>query len=134
MKKRDHQNLRPLKRGRLRLLAGKAYYSLSRHLLWHSGKHRFSKSRRREPHPFVHFSHSTPLFRELQGVDLQYQNNKIVNLKLAVGKLDGIVIKPGETFSYWKLIGKPTAKKAYVAGMVLQDSALRERSHLRISV
>ncbi|GIN88573.1 hypothetical protein J6TS2_49590 [Heyndrickxia sporothermodurans] len=27
--------------------------------------------------------------------------------------------KPGETFSYWKLIGKPSKRKGYVEGMVL---------------
>jgi len=50
---------------------------------------------------------------------MQYQYNKIVNLKLAVKNLDGIIIKPGQTFSYWRLIGKPAAKKGYVPGMVL---------------
>lgn len=33
---------------------------------------------------------------------LQY--NKIINLKLAVQKLNGTVIHPGQTFSYWKYI------------------------------
>lgn len=50
---------------------------------------------------------------------MKYQYNKIINLKLAVNKLDGIIIKPGETFSYWKLIGRPSAKKGYVTGMIL---------------
>lgn len=48
-----------------------------------------------------------------------YQYNKITNLKLAAECLDGIVIGPGEVFSYWKLIGKPTARKGYLEGMVL---------------
>ncbi len=114
-----NHSLRPLKRSKLRLLAGKAYYSLSRYLLWHSGKHHYAQKRCSHPLPYLHFSHSTPLLRELKDVDMQYQYNKIVNLKLAVKNLDGIVIKPGEMFSYWKLIGKPTAKKGYVPGMVL---------------
>ena len=50
---------------------------------------------------------------------MQYQYNKIINLKIAIEKIDGIIIKPGETFSYWKLIGKPSARKGYVPGMVL---------------
>lgn len=29
------------------------------------------------------------------------------------------MIDPGETFSYWKLIGSPTKRKGYVEGMVL---------------
>lgn len=50
---------------------------------------------------------------------MELQRNKIVNLKLAVDKLDGVVLYPGETFSYWRLIGKPTRKKGYLEGMVL---------------
>ena len=49
------------------------------------------------------------------------QENKIENLKIAIKQLDGIVIKPGQTFSYWRLIGKPTAKKGYLEGMVLNN-------------
>lgn len=47
------------------------------------------------------------------------QHNKVTNLKLAIRQLNGIVIHPGETFSYWKLIGLPTRKKGYVEGMLL---------------
>ncbi|MBM7691472.1 vancomycin resistance protein VanW [Peribacillus deserti] len=43
----------------------------------------------------------------------------MINLKIAAQKLNGIIIKPGETFSYWKLIGKPSKRKGYVHGMVL---------------
>ena len=42
---------------------------------------------------------------------MQYQHNKITNLKLAVARLDGILVQPGETLSYWKLIGRPTYRK-----------------------
>ncbi|HML37255.1 MAG TPA: VanW family protein [Bacillota bacterium] len=115
----EANSLRPLKRGRLRLAAGKAFYSLTRYLFWHSGTCRFAKTRRQNLLPYLQFSHHTPLLRELKDVDMQYQYNKIINLKLAVKNLDGIVVRPGETFSYWKLIGKPTAKKGYVPGMVL---------------
>lgn len=47
------------------------------------------------------------------------QENKVVNLRLAAAKLDGLLICPGETFSYWRTIGKPTRKKGYRDGMVL---------------
>ncbi|WP_207652643.1 VanW family protein [Anaerovirgula multivorans] len=32
-------------------------------------------------------------------------HNKVINLSIAIDKLDGIIIHPGETFSYWRLIG-----------------------------
>jgi hypothetical protein len=50
---------------------------------------------------------------------MEWQKNKVINLKLAVAKLDGLILHPGETFSYWKLIGKPTYRKGYREGMVL---------------
>ena len=34
-------------------------------------------------------------------------------------RLDGIILRPGETFSYWRLIGKPSRRKGYKEGMVL---------------
>ena len=43
----------------------------------------------------------------------------MVNLRLAAARLDGLVIRPGETFSYWRLIGKPSLRKGYREGMVL---------------
>jgi vancomycin resistance protein VanW len=48
---------------------------------------------------------------------LQY--NKIENLKIAISKLNDTVIQPGETFSYWRLIGKPSKRKGYRKGMIL---------------
>lgn len=67
------------------------------------------------------FSHQTILLRKLKDVDMWMQRNKIVNLKIAAEKLDGVIIRPGEVFSYWKLIGKTTKRKGYVDGMVLHN-------------
>ncbi len=100
-------------------MLGKTYYSLLRYGLWYLGKLKFSINKSHKQLEYIYFSHKTPLLRELKDVDMQYQYNKITNLKLAVEKIDSIVIKPGETFSYWKTIGKPTAQKGYVPGMVL---------------
>ncbi len=45
------------------------------------------------------------------------QHNKVTNLRIALKKIDGILIKPGETFSYWKFIGKPSWLKGYKKGI-----------------
>jgi vancomycin resistance protein VanW len=47
------------------------------------------------------------------------QENKVHNLKLAVKKLDGLIIRPGERFSYWKTIGKTGKRQGYKKGMIL---------------
>ena len=110
----------PIKRGPLRRRLGLAWYSGMRYLLWISGKYRFARNRVRDENlPYVHASHATPLLRKLKDVEMQYQYNKITNLRLAVEKLDGLVLRPGETMSYWKLIGKPTYQKGYLDGLVL---------------
>jgi vancomycin resistance protein VanW len=79
----------------------------------------YATNKTNEHLPYMVKSHKTPLLRILKDVDMWYQYNKIINLKLAIKKLNGIILQPGETFSYWKLIGKPSKRKGYVDGMVL---------------
>lgn len=111
--------LKPRSRSALRLLLGRIYYTIKRYLAWWSGKTRFARSRQSALLPQVVIQHHTPLIRKLKDVDMWLQHNKINNLRIAVNKINGIVIKPGETFSYWRLIGKPTRRKGYLEGMVL---------------
>ncbi|MCL2487076.1 MAG: VanW family protein [Oscillospiraceae bacterium] len=110
----------PKKRSPLRLWAGKQYYTLKRYRLWLFGGLRFA---RQSPQPLAYtvFTHATPLLRKLKDVEMILQYNKIVNLKIAVKKLDGITLAPGETFSYWKAIGRPAKRKGYLKGMVLRN-------------
>lgn len=119
------QNLKPVHRTKLRQWLGKKYFTLTRLLLWHFGSIQFADERLEKRLPYLHFSHKTPLYRELKDVEMQYQYNKVKNLELAVSCLDGIVINPGETFSYWKLIGRPSAKRGFVPGMVLYCGMFR---------
>jgi len=112
-------NIKPMHRSKLRLMAGKTYYTLSRYMLWHSGRFKFAKKCLPTELAVTHYSHQTLLLRELQNVDMEYQYNKIINLELAVKNIDGLIIRPGETFSYWRRIGRPSAGKGYVPGMVL---------------
>jgi vancomycin resistance protein VanW len=76
--------------------------------------------------PSEHFSHETPLLRKLKDVEMYLQYNKIINLRIAVPKLNKITIYPGEVFSYWKLIGKPTRRKGYQHGMILRNGTVTE--------
>ncbi len=109
----------PIRRTALRLRCGKAYYTLRRYLLWAFGGIRFARRCGSGKLPYVCFSHATPLLRRLKGADMRLQRNKAVNLKLAVARLDGLLLRPGETFSYWRRIGKPSRRKGYLDGMVL---------------
>jgi len=63
--------------------------------------------------------HQSVLLKKLGDNNEQLQINKVTNLKLASSKINGIIIKPGETFSFCKLVGLPTKKKGYLLGMEL---------------
>ncbi|KPB03952.1 VanW family protein [Bacillus sp. CHD6a] len=115
----NHANLRPKKRSKLRIWLGTQFYIAKRWLEWKTGKKIYTEEMTDEILPYQVFIHKTPTLRKLKNVDMWYQYNKVINLKIAVQKLNGCVIRPGETFSYWKLIGKPTKSKGYVEGMVL---------------
>ncbi|WP_409973981.1 VanW family protein [Bacillus sp. Bva_UNVM-123] len=80
---------------------------------------RFSKNISRDSYSFTCKKHQSLLRRKLGNSDPQLQENKITNLKLAASKLDGILINPGETFSFWELVGKTSRKKGYIEGMLL---------------
>lgn len=64
------------------------------------------------------------LLRKLHGVDMQLQKNKVKNLEIAGKKIDGIIIMPGEVFSFWNLVGKTSKRKGYLEGLVVSDSSL----------
>lgn len=112
---------KPIKRSALRSKSGLIYYSFLRRLLWLTMNRQFAKTRLSSSLPFVYFTHKTPLFRKLKDVDMWMQHNKVTNLKLASARVNGIVLRPGEVFSYWKLIGKPSRRKGYLDGMVLKS-------------
>ncbi len=68
-------------------------------------------------HPIL--KHKSLIFRPLAGTDPQLQYNKAVNLGISIKEIDGVVIRPGETFSLWKLVGRPTARKGYLEGLTI---------------
>ena len=109
----------PIHRSWLRLRLGRAYYASKRYLLWLHPSFRWAKTREKVRLPQIQICHQTPLRRQLRGEEMQWQENKVVNLRLAVDRLDGLILYPGETFSYWRLIGKPSKRKGYREGMVL---------------
>lgn len=72
--------------------------------------------------PQIVKSHFSILLRKLEGVDIQLQINKIQNIKIAVSKINGLLINPGQTFSFWELVGKPSKKKGYIKGLVIKKN------------
>lgn len=119
------QKVKPIKRSKARIILGKLLYTYARYFDWYFGNKKYCSTNDKEPMPYSVFKHRTPLLRKLKDVDMWMQYNKITNLRIAAACLDGIIISPGETLSYWKLIGRPDAQKGYAEGMVLFNGGFR---------
>lgn len=91
-----------------------------RHLKNFCGGEKFAVQKEEEPLRYLVKFHQSPILRRLAGVDMDLQLNKKVNLGIAGGKLSGVLIHPGEMFSFWKLVGNPTAKDGYLEGLTIQ--------------
>ncbi len=118
-------SVKPIERSDLRMWAGKLFYGTKRKFLWLKLHRSFSKTFTEEDLYYQYYSHKTPLIRDLKDADIYLQINKITNLKIATKKINGIIIRPGEIFSYWKLIGNPSKRKGYKDGMVLVNGTVR---------
>ena len=117
--------MKPIKRSKLRIWAGTHVFRARRYWNWWFGGTSFAVTQRKEPLNQMIIEHRTPLFRQLKDVEMILQHNKVQNLRLALKRLNSIVIQPGETLSYWRTIGKPTKRKGYVEGMVLFYGSFR---------
>lgn len=84
----------------------------------------FAKTKQSELLPIIVYKHESLIRRKLGNSDVRLQNNKAINLSIAVPKVNGILIKPGETFSFWKLVGNTTAKKGYKEGLTISNSKI----------
>ena len=113
---------RPRQRSSARLFWGGIFYTFRRYLQWHLNRSiKYAHKRLQAPLAYKIVKHQTPLYRQLRDVDIWLQENKVVNLKLATAKIHGLILKPGETFSLWRLVGKPTKRRGYKDGMVLSN-------------
>ena len=107
-------------RDALRPTLGPAYRRARRELQWRLARADFRV--RRAPDaacPFLVVQHATPLVRRLAGMDPVLQHNKVVNLRLAAERLDGLVLLPGQRLSFWREVGPPNRRRGFVEGAVL---------------
>lgn len=54
-----------------------------------------------------------------------YSDNKRHNLALAAQNINHILIKPGEVFSFWHLVGQPNRRRGYLPGRTLVNQTLQ---------
>ena len=95
---------------------------ITRHIRDFFSKEKFAKEKSLEKLPVTVCEHKSIIRRVLGNTDMTLQENKAVNLSIAAPKVNGILIKPGETFSFWKTVGKSTAAKGYREGLIIASA------------
>jgi len=96
-------------------------HQVRRHLRWLTSGTTWVTARAEEDLPIRAIKHASLLMRELSEAEMVLQRNKVVNLRLAAGRVDRILIRPGETFSFNRVVGSCTRRKGYVEGMRLSN-------------
>lgn len=66
----------------------------------------------------------TKLRSDHRAAELFYQEGKVQNLRTAVESLDCSLVMAGQVFSFWKQIGRASARRGYVAGRMLQQGCM----------
>lgn len=66
----------------------------------------------------------SPLYtvRDPRERDLEF--GKVQNLRISAAAVDGILLQPGDMFSFWHTIGRPTRAKGYVVGRELRQGCM----------
>ena len=82
---------------------------------------KFAKTFSADPLPYLVYRHNSLIRRRLGNVDMRLQENKAVNLSLTVPKINGVLIRPGQIFSFWELVGKLTKQKGYKEGLTIAN-------------
>lgn len=68
--------------------------------------------------PYRLFETTCLMYNHETGFDMKYQENKVFNLKLAAKTINNLIICPGETFSFWKLVRYADKDTPYKDGLV----------------
>jgi vancomycin resistance protein VanW len=74
---------------------------------------------RRSTLPVRLMRHDSPLLRDLAGAAMELQHGKVVNLRLATARVDGLVLRPGQTLSFNRVVGSCSRRRGYVDGLRL---------------
>ena len=94
----------------------------ARRHIQNAGRRNIARTRTDENLPVCVYKSASLIRRTLGGADPELQEGKAVNLALAAPRLDGMLIRPGEEFSFWIPVGAPTARRGFKTGLILHGS------------
>ncbi|QQS33917.1 MAG: VanW family protein [Acidobacteriota bacterium] len=117
---------KPERRSRLRNILGREYYTAKRRLSWLANSRKFAKPAANIRLEHSIFKHRSTILRPLRDVEMYLQHNKRTNLRLAIERIEGAVIRPGDTLSVWRLVGRPTASRGFLEGLVLHNGRIEK--------
>jgi vancomycin resistance protein VanW len=98
---------------------------VGRYCDWYLDGRKYSKSKDSKALPYRIKKHQSVLLKKLGESDMRLQINKVTNLRIAIQNINNVIIRPGETFSFCRLVGHPTRKKGYLEGMELSFGEAR---------
>lgn len=87
-------------------------------------RNRYAKTKAPKLLPFCIYEAKSKLLIENTGFDMKYQKNKIFNLHLAAETINKILIRPGETFSFWQRVRYAEKYEKYKDGLCVVNGEL----------
>ena len=84
----------------------------------------YSKTAESSCLPYLLFESKCEMYNKNTGCEMKYQENKVYNLKLAAEKLDGLVIRSGECFSFWQVLRYADKERPYKDALAEIDGKL----------
>lgn len=84
----------------------------------------FAKTFSADRLPVLVASHVGNMIKRGPDIDLTLQYNKADNMRLACSRMNGVVIKPGEVFSFWRYVGKTSSGNGFKDGRVIVNGKL----------
>ncbi len=94
---------------------------ICRHLQNIFGKENIASDKSSAKLPVIIYKHNSLIRRTLGNVNTELQENKAINLSIAAPKINGILIRPGEVFSFWTLVKKTSKAKGYRTGLTIDN-------------
>ncbi|MFK4087687.1 VanW family protein [Kribbella sp. NPDC020789] len=101
------------------------YHRARKRVEWMRTSTAYARERQPADLPVRVKRHKSLLLRQLGETEMWMQHNKVTNLRLACGQVDGLIIRPGETFSFNQVVGNATRRKGYLKGMRLSNGQAR---------
>ena len=90
----------------------------------HLDKNTYAKMQKTKSLPYKIFETSSLMLNQNSGFDMKYQFNKVHNLKLAAKKINGLLIRPGEVFSFCYATRSADKKEPYRDGLSLVNGEI----------